>query len=79
MRGQPRRPILNMSGGPRAALGLAVPPRPGHRHRAEEEPMNTLRRRWRMWRFRRWQKRYLDDRYDIFADWEPMEAGTERC
>jgi hypothetical protein len=76
MRGQPRRPILNMSGGPRAVL---CDPRPGHRHRAEEEPMITLRRRWRMWRFRRWQKRYLGDRYDIFADWGPMEAGIERC
>jgi hypothetical protein len=41
--------------------------------------MNALRRRLRMWRFRRWQKRYLGDRYDIFADWGPMEAGIERC
>ena len=41
--------------------------------------MNALHRRWRMWRFRRWQKRYFDDRYDIFADWGPIELGAERC
>ena len=40
--------------------------------------MITLRRRWRMWRFRRWQKRYLSDRYDIFADWGPLEQGIQR-
>jgi hypothetical protein len=41
--------------------------------------MNALRRRYRRWRFRRGQKRYLDDGYDIFADWGPMKLGAERC
>jgi hypothetical protein len=35
--------------------------------------MNTLVRRWRRWRFRRWEERYIErlsspDRFDIFGD-----------
>ena len=40
----------------------------GHRV-SREAGMKQIRRRWRMWRFDRWQKRYLEDRdrFDVFG------------
>jgi hypothetical protein len=29
--------------------------------------MKRIRRRWRMWRFHRWQKLYLKDRFELFG------------
>jgi hypothetical protein len=52
-------------GGPREAVGP-----PGHQQ--EEDGVKQIRRRWNMWRFRRWEKRLIergylrgDDRFDV--------------
>jgi hypothetical protein len=44
--------------------------------------MERLRRRLHMWRYRRWENRYVErylDGADRFDGWSAMLAGAERC
>jgi hypothetical protein len=58
--------MLNTSGGLRAPSLSPLVPWRGHRAQHRRKSMKAFQRRWRMWRFHRWQKQYLEDRRELF-------------
>jgi hypothetical protein len=59
---------------------LPTPRATGPTHK--EASMEGLRRWFREWRYRRWEKRYVEcyrDGTDRFDAWSTMLQGAERC